>query len=234
MKIMLKLDVKPIKQRPYRLNLKYKEKVCKELDKMLDAGYHQIKIAPKDRSKATFTTEWGCFQYTVISFRWKNAPAIVSRVVIAELKEFIHTFFEVYFYDWTVFGLVKHHVASLYLMLDTCQRYLILLNLKKCIFCVPYGIFLSHVVCKQGLMVDPVKIIVIVNLEAPRNVKQLRTTLGHTGYDINFIKEYAHITVLAEKLLKKDTIFYWDEDFQHSLDVLKEKMVTAPILVFPD
>eukprot|EP00253_Pinus_taeda_P006591 PITA_06591 len=24
-------------------------------------GYHQIKIAPKDRSKTTFTTEWGCF-----------------------------------------------------------------------------------------------------------------------------------------------------------------------------
>jgi len=38
MKITLKLDMKPIKQRPYRLNPKYKEKVCLELDKMLEAG----------------------------------------------------------------------------------------------------------------------------------------------------------------------------------------------------
>jgi hypothetical protein len=38
MKITLKPDVKPIKQRPYRLNPKYKEKVCLELDKMLAAG----------------------------------------------------------------------------------------------------------------------------------------------------------------------------------------------------
>ena len=37
MKITLKLDAKPVKQRPYRLNLKYKERVRAELDKMLMA-----------------------------------------------------------------------------------------------------------------------------------------------------------------------------------------------------
>jgi hypothetical protein len=35
-----------------------------------------------------------------------------------------------------------------------------------------------------------------------------------------------------EKLLRKDTKFQWNEDFQHGLDTLKEKMVTMPILVF--
>ena len=34
MKITLKPDAKPIKQRPYHLNPKYKEKACDELDKM--------------------------------------------------------------------------------------------------------------------------------------------------------------------------------------------------------
>jgi len=29
-------------------------------------------------------------------------------------------------------------------------------------------------------------------------------------------------------------IFCWDDDFQKNLDVLKEKIVTTPILVFPD
>lgn len=37
MKITLKPVAKPIKQRPYRLNPKYKEKVHKEHDKMLEA-----------------------------------------------------------------------------------------------------------------------------------------------------------------------------------------------------
>ncbi len=37
-KIMLKPDVKPMKQRPYLLNPKYKEKVRLEFDKMLAVG----------------------------------------------------------------------------------------------------------------------------------------------------------------------------------------------------
>lgn len=47
-------------------------------------------------------------------------------------------------------------------------------------------------------MVDPVKIGVILNLEAPRSVKQLRDTLGHTGYYRKFIKNYAQITALLK------------------------------------
>ena len=37
-----------------------------------------------------------------------------------------------------------------------------------------------------------------------------------------------------EKLLKHDAKYEWNEECQKSLDILKEKMVTAPILVFPD
>ena len=35
-----------------------------------------------------------------------------------------------------------------------------------------------------------------------------------------------------EKLLKKDDTFCWNNDCKKSLDILKEKMVTVPILVF--
>jgi hypothetical protein len=37
-----------------------------------------------------------------------------------------------------------------------------------------------------------------------------------------------------EKLLKKDCQFSWTDECQQSIDTLKQKMVTAPILVFPD
>jgi len=135
--------------------------------------------------------EWGCFQYKVMLFELKNETMIFSMIIITAFKEFIHKFLEVYFDDWTVFRFVKRHVTILCMMLDTCRRYQIVLNLKKFIFCVPYGFLLGSVVCKQRLMVDPMKITVIVYLEVPRNVKQLCTMLGHTGCYRKFIKAYA-------------------------------------------
>ena len=37
-----------------------------------------------------------------------------------------------------------------------------------------------------------------------------------------------------DKLLKKDVKFHWTEACQETLDKLKNKMATTPILVFPD
>ena len=47
MRIPLKRDARPVKQRPYRLNHRYKEKVKDEIDKMLAAGI----IEPVEESK---------------------------------------------------------------------------------------------------------------------------------------------------------------------------------------
>ena len=44
------------------------------------SGYNQIKIAPKDMTKITFTTEWGIIFYRVMPFRLKNASATYQRM----------------------------------------------------------------------------------------------------------------------------------------------------------
>jgi hypothetical protein len=85
-------------------------------------GYYQIKIAPEDMYKTTFSTEWGSYKYTVMPFGMKNAPAMFSRVVIAVFKEFIHQFLEIYLDDWSVYSLLKDHVEVLRLMLERCRQ----------------------------------------------------------------------------------------------------------------
>ena len=42
MNISLKPDVKPVRQRPYHLNMQYKERVKVELDRMLDAAFIEL------------------------------------------------------------------------------------------------------------------------------------------------------------------------------------------------
>jgi hypothetical protein len=154
-----------------------------------------------------FSTEWGSYQYTVMPFLLKNSLTIFSRVIVEAFKDFLHKFLEAYFDDWTVFSLLKNHIECLRIMLDKCGQCQIPLNLKKCIFFSPFGVLLGHIVCKQGLLVDPSKIAIIVDFLPPTSVKQLHTTLGNTGYYRKFIKGYAQITTLMKKMLKKECQF---------------------------
>ena len=170
----------------------------------------------------------------VIPFGLKNAPTISSRMVVVSFKYFIHKFLEVYFDDWTIFWLIKDHIESLRMMLERFHQYQISLNLKKCIFCAPFGILLGHVVCQNRILVNSAKIAIIVNLPPPTTMKQLRATMGHTIYYNFFIKGYEEVTTSMEKLLNKYVKFQWTTIFQESLDTLKKKMVTTPILAFPD
>jgi hypothetical protein len=163
------------------------------------SGYHQIRIAPEDRYKTTFAIEWGSYQYTIMPFGLNNAPKIFSRVVVVAFKDLIHKFLEFYLDDWTIFSFLKDCVEILRLMLERCRKCQIYLNINKCIFSTPFGILLGHILCKQGLIVDPAKIVVIVNLPQPKSVRQLRETLGHRGYYMKFINGYANITVPMEK-----------------------------------
>jgi hypothetical protein len=136
-------------------------------------------------------------------FGLKNAPTIFSRVVVKAFKDFLHKFLEAYFDDWIVFSLLKDHIECLRLMLDKCRKCQISLNLKKCILFSSFGVLLGHIVCKHGLLVDPSTIVIIVDLPLPTSVRQLGTTLGHTGYYKKFIKGYAQIKTPMEKLLNK-------------------------------
>ena len=93
---------------------------------------------------------------------------------------------------------------------------------------------LGHIVCKDGLIVDPEKNAVIVDLVSPTTVKHLYATLGHIGYYRRFMCRYTYITTPLEKFLRKDTPFVWIEEHQKAFNEVKEKLVTTPMLVFPN
>jgi hypothetical protein len=136
--------------------------------------------------------------------------------------------------DWTVYNLLKEHVSLLHLIFDRCRELQISLNLRKCIFCVPHGNLLGHIVFQEGVMVDPAKVVVILNMPPPTSAKQLRSTLGHIGYYRRFIRRYANIIASLENILKTAEVFQWTPECDKAFEILKEKLNTTPILIFPN
>ena len=54
------------------------------------SGCNQIKMAPRDMTKTTFTIEWGIYCYMVVPFGLKNMGATYQRMVTALLHDMMH------------------------------------------------------------------------------------------------------------------------------------------------
>jgi hypothetical protein len=59
--------------------------------------YHHISIAPKDRYKTSFITNWGAFIWRVMPFGVNNEPSTFQKVVTKALKNISRYFYEVFF-----------------------------------------------------------------------------------------------------------------------------------------
>ena len=96
------------------------------------------------------------------------------------------------------------------------------------------GIVLGHRVSKKGIEVDRAKIEVIEKLPPPTSVKGIRSFLGHAGFYRRFIKDFSKITKPLCELLMKDAVFNFNEECLKAFETLKEKLISAPIIVAPD
>jgi hypothetical protein len=154
-------------------------------------------------------------------------------IVVATFKEFIHKFLKFIWMTGHIFSLLKEHMQALRLMLDQCRQLHISLNLKKCIFCTPFGTLLGHVVCKDGLLVNQANISTILDMVAPTLVCELcmRHWVIQDITDGSF-RIMLNIATPLEKLLCKDTKYIWTQECQEALDTLKEKLVTVSISGF--
>ncbi|CAM8963464.1 unnamed protein product [Rhodiola kirilowii] len=89
-------------------------------------------------------------------------------------------------------------------------------------------------VSKRGIEVDKAKIEVMEKLPPPRDVKGIRSFLGHAGFYGRFIKDFLKIAKPLTNLLCNDTKFRFDEECLMAFEKLKKALVSAPIIQPPN
>jgi hypothetical protein len=95
---------------------------------------------------------------------------------------------------------------------------------------VKQGIVLGHVISHQGVEVDKAKVDLISNLPVPRNMKEIRSFLGHAGFYRRFIQDFSKIAKPLCKLLAKETLFIFDEECKQAFKALKKILTSTPVI----
>jgi hypothetical protein len=143
----------------------------------------------------------------------QSSPMIVGKFVV------------VYFDDILVYSKSpEQHMEHLQQVFQTLRDQKLYVNLKK---------FLSYVVFKEGIMLDPSKIEAITSWPIPKSLHDITSFHGLASFYWRFIKGFNTIIAPIVEYLKGGT-FKWMEEAQKSFELLKQKVTEAPILMLPD
>ena len=104
----------------------------------------------------------------------------------------------------------------------------------KCHFVKEKVEYLGHLVSAKGLEPNPDKVRIVQEFPRPQSTTDVRSFLGIATYYRRFIPHFAQIAAPLNKLTSKNVKFFWDTDCQIAFDTLKQKLMSAPVLAYPD
>nr|CAD40090.2 OSJNBb0012A12.12 [Oryza sativa Japonica Group] len=201
----------------------------------LRSGYQQLRIKEEDIPKTAFTTRYGLFEYTVMSFGLTNAPTIFMNLMNKVFMEYLDKFVVVFIDDILIYSRTKEeHEEHLRLALEKLREHQLYAKFSKCEFWLSEVKFLGHVISAGGVAVDPSNVEFITNWKQPKTVSEIRSFLGLTGYYRRFIENFSKIAKPMTRLLQKDVKYKWSEECEQSFQELKNRLISAPILILPD
>ncbi|GET55355.1 retroviral-like aspartic protease 1 [Rhizophagus irregularis DAOM 181602=DAOM 197198] len=146
----------------------------------LASGYYwQIEMEEEDKEKTAFICSQGLYEFNVMPFGLKNAPAIFQRTMNKIFKEYLDKFMNVYIDDIIIYSKNwNEHLQHIKIVLEELRKANMMLKLKKCEWAKRNVEYLGHIVGTDGLKLDDKKIEKIKNLKPPKNIKQIREING--------------------------------------------------------
>ena len=200
----------------------------------LRSGYHRLRVRENDVSKTAFRTRYDHYEFLVMPFRLTNALAMLMDLMNRVFSSYLNKFVIVFIDDILVYsGSPEKHAEHLRTVLQILRERQLYAKFSKCQFLLDKVSFLSHVISAESISLDPQKIEAIVNWKPPTNVSEVRSFLGLAGYYRKFVEGFSKIATPLTNLLKKDQKFEWSDTCQHSLEELRQRLTTTPMLALP-
>ena len=108
------------------------------------------------------------------------------------------------------------------------------LKKNKCNFKKANIQYLGHIISGEGITPVPKNLESLEHMPPPQNPKEVKQFLGLAGYFRKFVPQFANIACPLNALTRKGVEFVWTEVCQESFELLKQKLLEKPILVYID
>ncbi len=199
------------------------------------SGYWQCDLDESSIPKSAFVCHRGLYEWVRIPFGLANAPGQFQRLMDVILGDLIGRTCMVYIDDIVIFSRSpEEHRQHVEEVLERINAAGMTLKLPKCSFGQSEVKLLGYTINGSGIAPQEEKTEAIRNLPVPTKVRDVRAFLGMAGYYRQCVPAFADIAAPLVRLTRKNAKFTWDDACQAAFDMLKEKLVSADVMIYPD
>ena len=202
----------------------------------VDRAFWQIPMKEEDKAKLAFIINGKLYEFNVMPFGSMNAPSTFQRLIDRVLKGLTWRQCLVYIDDVLIFSSnYEQHLKDVDEVLARFEFAGLKLKPSKCIFAASEVEYLGFKISGKGMQITDQKIEKVLNIEPPENNKQLFGFLCSMNYYRHLIPNFGSITAGLYRMSEsKGRKCVWTKENIESFETLKQALVTAPILMFPD
>ena len=202
-------------------------------------GFWQIKMAPGLQQYTAFTVgNLGFYEFTHMPFGLCNAPATFQHLMQNTLGELNLMYCVIYLDDVIVFShMEEEHLECLRVVFKRFWEFNLKLKPSKCSFLQLEIMYLAHHISWRGILPSQENVQAMQEFPMPKTYTQVCTLCGLVGHYRRFIKGFANIACpLYDVLGKEGKMGPVDlpPKAQEAMGILKGKVQSVPVLVFPD
>ncbi|CAI5994784.1 unnamed protein product [Closterium sp. NIES-64] len=198
----------------------------------LRQGFNQIAIREEDKRKTAFHGVDGLYEYNVMPFGIRNAPAVFQRAMDQVLKGIPAA--ACYIDDILIFSSSEEqHVQDLKRTLEAIASAGLTCHPDKCKVARQTVAYLGFEVKGGRLAIQEAKVKVLENLAAPKDKTGLRALLGFLNYYRKFVPNFSRRAYVLNQLLKEGRSWQWGELEETARQDLLEAVRTGTLLQIP-
>ena len=167
-----------------------------------------------------------------------NAPATFQRLMQNTLGELSLTYCVIYLDDVIVFSHTEEeHLEHLYMVFERFREFNLKLEPSKCSFSQSEIMYLAHHISWRDILPSWENVQAVQEFPMPETYTQVHTFCGLVGHYRRFIKGFANIAHPLYDVLGKE-VKMGPVDLppkaQEATSILKGKVQSTPVLVFPN